>query len=106
MATVSHEAYLTEESEIADVSRLEQETEREAIGTPRTNPPYRRSSLGCIWWKDMSNASRRKILHRKYRTFLRNLIRIGPVVEEKKLFKGKDNTRTDGRTHDEHRTMT
>ncbi|KAH3864478.1 hypothetical protein DPMN_027496 [Dreissena polymorpha] len=36
MATVSHEAYLTEESEIADVSRLPT-----PIGTPRTIPPYR-----------------------------------------------------------------
>ena len=29
-----------------------------AIGTTRSIPPYRRSCLGCIWWKDMSNPKR------------------------------------------------
>ena len=29
-----------------------------AIGTTRQIPPNRRSCLGCIWWKDMSNPKR------------------------------------------------
>ena len=28
------------------------------IGTTRPIPPNRRSCLGCIWWKDMSNTKR------------------------------------------------
>jgi len=30
-------------------------TDNIAIGTTRPIPPNRRSCLGCIWWKDMSN---------------------------------------------------
>jgi len=29
-----------------------------SIGTTRSIPPNRRSCLGCIWWKDMSNPKR------------------------------------------------
>ena len=29
-----------------------------SIGTTRPIPPNRRSCLGCIWWKDMSNPKR------------------------------------------------
>ena len=29
-----------------------------SIGTTRPIPPNRRSCLGCIWWKDMSNPER------------------------------------------------
>ena len=33
-------------------------TESFPIGTTRPIPPNRRSCLGCIWWKDMSNPKR------------------------------------------------